>query len=434
MNSKTIKISVLIIVMLFFVGLFNSVFAYSFDVDNYTVKFEFGKNTNRAKFVYAGIYPVDFDRLNTSNVQYNSNGLYTSYINDSSKIYTINFEDNNLYCYCLGYDSNNKCYSQSVSFYGYDSVSKTFMGAYNNFKGYNFYIYVYDFDNKCWNFSKSSTDFLAYNMIGFDGEVKFYDDVNSDTANLIFDSSNFIEEKNLTDEELISNCDFKVNFNFNPPGKDYPVGFDKHMYLYENCVVTHSMSNWSNYIVNMSVSLNKEKTYNGDDTYFEYYNSAGKKIVDKTKLYYNKVEKTVVNEGDFYGLFSDNIADVVKINYEICNKSGNLLLKKEYLVKFSHGGSFFETDSTGTILKETTFDSSGNLIESTDKSFNTNGFDQTDINKDYTGDVSDITGLTSSATETIKLAKECFSILPGFIWAMVGIFLSTCIALRILGR
>lgn len=172
----------------------------------------------------------------------------------------------------------------------------------------------------------------------------------------------------------------------------------------------------------------------GRNVHFDLYNLNGERLIDGVAIKYNETLTNNLSDGDFIYCFGDNAANIIKLNYDIYDKDNNLLLSKEYKFKFTKN-SFTTSDDSGTILEETTKDNNGEIIEDSKTGFETNGYDNTNnsSNNNYY-DVSNINSLLDGASDTISLTQKCFAILPGFIWTMVGVFLSVIIALRILGR
>lgn len=194
MNSKIIKVSMVLIFMLFFTGLFNSVFAYEFDVDKFNKVYEFNADSGD---YFIGNYNVDFDRLTYSNSSGHSSYIYNNFIaddiNNYSKIYGINFNNNKLYCAVL------PLFSKGGLPITYLCLTSKNGSLYCGTRGFSFIIYIYDFDNNSWSCNSWSTSLGSYfnYIIGFDNEVKIYDSTDLETANVLFDSADFIEQPSI---------------------------------------------------------------------------------------------------------------------------------------------------------------------------------------------------------------------------------------------
>lgn len=435
MKSKIIKVSIILIFMLFSAGLFNFCFALTLGTD-----FEITNTITmpKSKEMHWVKSNVTYDLPNENNVQaYNENVVFD--INE-----LLNCYNNNGYIYTFYRWSSAGEYrlqldipheSNAVISYSYYDDSACFRSTKYGDETYSnvpFYKLYYDFATNTWYVHKSNnTTFglgLAHYQYYLDSSLPIYDGL-WDTGNIIYESI-----KQPTNEDLITNCDFKVNFKFAPKSEDFPSdNVGSRWSWFCRLLVQHSMTNWDeNYNVKVNLSVVNKTEPNG--LYYDLYNSNGEEI-QKKKHIKEGILSEDVNNGDFLLMFTDNLQDTFKLEYEIYNKSDELLMRKIYTFKFTKSG-LTAYNSTGTIISEQTQDSTGQDIESNENSFNTNGYDNTSNNNndnDYY-DVSNLNNLISSANETVNLTQKCFAILPGFIWAMVGIFLTVCIALRILGR
>lgn len=459
MKSKIIKVSIILIFMMFSAGLFNFCFALEYtnfiegggiplksvETDNAGNSISTLKNAillpkyNEPSFDNIVGSP-DFSGLVSPTTK---ESVYTNNINNHKYIlYLYNGQDGyQLFCDVPINDG----FVFTIKKDGFVDIFLTELYKPNVIS--SVVRLVYDFDNNCWNVGYKYNNnplkpqSFQYSISGefylIESYIDIYHSIKNATSfnesRLIYDAPEYVDEP--TEEELIVNCDFKVNFKFSPDNDDYPTKVDKHWYVYETCLVTHTMSNWSNYKVDMSISANKENSRGGANTYFELYNNNGDKLINKHDLENNIAVNGDLAEGDFYLLLTDNISDVMTITYNIYNNyTSELIMKKVYKVKFSQGG-FGAVDYTGTIIEDSTYDKNGEIISGSNTGFETNGNDATTGtgSSDYY-DVTDLELITNNATNTINLTKQCFAILPGFIWVMVGIFLSVCLALRILGR
>lgn len=426
MKSKIIKVSIILIFMMFSTCLFN--FCFAFNV-NITKTHDFvmdDKNTYTAYFGQISDLPeiTETNLVDTSSSFnytsldyynfYNNNGYIIRYfpLVDKLYLYIPTTVAKGIIPFTASVSPNLFCFTLNLN-----DVT-----IYNN--TIQFYCFVYNTDARVWEIDSVLLDSFAFseNSIFLSSSYGMYGytDTELNSFSLVCEAYNGIVIPP-TDEELISTCDFKVNFKFNPKNSDYPVNVDNHWYVYETALITHSMSNWENYNINMSISLNKDSSARNNDTYFELYDISGKKLIEKTKLVYGTSISSSLSEDDFYILLTDNINDVVKVNYDIYNFNNELLLKKQYVIKFAYGG-FGSVDFTGTVIEENTYDSNGTLIESGNTSFETNGNDETNYtNNNYQFDSLyklDKNTLQANATDLINGSSEFFGLVSLFLFML----------------
>lgn len=198
MNSKIIKVSMVLIFMLFFAGLFNFVFAFDFDVGKYEVSLSWKSDVYDYDI---GYYPVEYDKLTSNNsINYNETDVFkSSEINSYSKVYVgVMYNYDRLYCMVLPKSTNLEYNITSLYSNTLGSASGKLSCGYD---GSCFYIFEYDFDSKVWVFDSVSNYnvvnidgfyMLLSSFIGFDNDVIIYDSTDLDSANIIYEH---IEEK-----------------------------------------------------------------------------------------------------------------------------------------------------------------------------------------------------------------------------------------------
>lgn len=186
MNSKIIKISILIIVMLFFAGLFNSVFGVEFDINNYKIIYELEVNSMYTLKIGKSGVEYNFARLTFDNItvhdSYPFNNFVEQDIDTYTKIYGVNFNNNKLYCAVLPLTEKGGLPINYLCLTGKNG------SLYCGSKGSSFVIYEYNFESDTWNYkSYSDSIFTWFNFcVGFDNELKIYDSTNISSANVLF--------------------------------------------------------------------------------------------------------------------------------------------------------------------------------------------------------------------------------------------------------
>lgn len=423
MSNKIIKVSIVLIFMLFSSCLFN--------------------------FCFAAISESDLEVVDTI-VSYNDSGTTTSVPLYKSNFSYIECPTENKYklYYYDTYDDLLKCFvsNKPLVLLCNRNDWRLYLHEVNEDGSYGVLTcdrYTYNSNTAKWSYNKTFNAVGNMNiseclwLVDY-SDPNLYGYATSENTELV----QLYPQQPPSIEELIAGCDFKVNFKFNPTNSDFPADVDHHLDLYDECLVTHTMSNWSNYKVSMGITLNRKSQYSGSDTYFELYSLNGEKLIEKSNVLYNSIISSELSENDFYVLFSDNIDNIVKIIYYIHNYNNELLFSKEYTLKFSSGG-FGSVDCTGTIITENAYDSNGDSMNKGNTSFETNGYDDTDYsNSAYDFDSlykldeeslkTNTMNLISSSADFFGLMSLFLYMLPNWIASLLYLFLFGMIIITLL--
>lgn len=236
MRNKIYKISFILLFMLFTTGLYNYCFAYSISTDAVI--------NNTATTYLSGGATVDIP-LYKSNVSYIECPTEHTY-----KIYMYSTLYNEMRCYV----SNNPlviCCTTDWRMYLYE------LDEQGNRTDVTADRYVYNFSNNTWSF-KDTCNGGSYANLNLDSTFLFIDYTQPVLYGLpTVEDTELIQiypEPAPSTEELITNCDFKVNFKFMPDEEDIPydTNLSWHPFNAYRLIITHSLTNWSNYNVKFS--------------------------------------------------------------------------------------------------------------------------------------------------------------------------------------
>lgn len=431
MSNRIIKVSILLIFMMFVTGLFNFCFAltldpsYFIDVDfkDYGVK-QFSPDT------------IDMSSISSTNLSY-----VNSYIDTPDGFDLLYFEYYSSYRVALhdiqkGDKQDYFCYKSSWL--------RCSRGSYQG----SVHIFQYNFDKGLWESYEAGASTLTNELpakIGTWSTANIYSS-GSNTSTLLYEANELIVEP--TEEEIRQQFDFKINIDFqktleNETYIDRTDGY--------SALITHSLIGWEDYYkVEVDVTNSQTGVWNSwsNRYYLDYYDKNNSLLEEKlyikgeggTNWYHFNMQ-----EGDYFTIFSKaNNVQLVTLYYKIYNKSDNILLASRK-VSF-----MFDTDYdpiretlSGHISFDEYKDSDGNDISENKDSVVTNGtnrveqeFSQDNIDNilNNYNNKTDLNSLVSNAKDTVNVFQICFNMLPSFIWVMIGTFLSIVIALRILGR
>lgn len=437
MSNKFVKISIVLIFMLFVMGLFNFCFAYEFNEDNYDVKYSF----NVGSYTYRiGLYDIEFDRLTKDNsIGHNtsSSNFEVSNIDSYSKIYGTHFSLDTLYCIVLPADNSGNNFTSLHNINGVLSCGSN---------GSSYYIYEYDFDTEMWTYKTytsslfiqvGSVSYPLRNFISFDNEVKIYNDNTID--NLLFSSDDFVDSIP-TDEELITGCDFNVRLEFGNGDNlldTYPT--NNHIGM-QQVTIIHSLTNWNNYNVKLSITLEEYGWLISQRFHYSMYsmNMTSSEIKDVNTICIEEPVLLDIVLNDYLAIYSAQEDKYVRLVYKVYSKfTEELLLTRTIRFRFDGDGFILQdsSDINGSILEDTLQDSDGNIVENNDNNVISNGTDLSDINTDFdfsSGFDLDVDTLKGTLENSIDSSKSFFDLFSTFL-GLLPIWISTLLYFFLFG-
>lgn len=431
MGNRVIKVSMVLIFMMFVTGLFNFCFAYT--ATNVT-QYDISINEESYTLSVGELENLESLKVTSDNIDSTYYELYSKYG------YCYFIAGSELRCFipiaeCNGFYTRS---SSSYNLYCGNVAENTVLNyGENNVVGYSF---KYNSSTSTWSLTTSSTIAgVSLNYTIIDCSVPIY--VFSDNTN-----TSYIELVNLnipSTEELITNFDFDVKLTFEPGTFDVP---NSSKYVFRNgfdCLVQHNLSNWSDYLVTLDIELS---SYTGiwiNKFVFDYYDSSHELKYNNQEIS-EKINLNVL-ENEYYSIKSvSNTSDNVILTYNIYSKYTNEFLYKRVIKFCFDKGKWWDifSKSTGNIISDEIYSSDGSIVNNESNDLSSNG---TILNKPINNyDFDDLYSLDKDTLQTnvsdlitdsanfFDLFSLFLVMLPGWISSLLYLFFFGIIVITLL--